>query len=46
MLNDDFVAEHALHFARRLRERAGDDPAKLITAAYRTALMRSRGFDL
>jgi len=40
MLNDDFVNEHAGYFADRLRARVGDDPAELITAAYRTALAR------
>ena len=40
MLNDEFVAEHAEYFAQRILQRVGDDPAKLITAAFRTALVR------
>jgi len=40
MLNDDFVAENASYFARRVEARAGADPARQIEAAYRIALAR------
>ena len=40
MLNDEFVDEHAGHFADRLLKQVGNVPTGLITAAYRTALAR------
>jgi len=41
MLNDEFVAEHAGYFARRVQKRTGDDTTGQITAAFRIALART-----
>ncbi len=40
LMNNDFVANQAKLFAGRVRETAGDDPAKEIDTAYRIALTR------
>jgi hypothetical protein len=40
LLNDEFVLRQAKLFADRVKETAGDDPAKQIDLAYRIALSR------
>jgi len=40
LLNDEFVLRQAKLFADRVREAAGDDPAKQADLAYRIALSR------
>ncbi|HET8549911.1 MAG TPA: PSD1 and planctomycete cytochrome C domain-containing protein [Bryobacteraceae bacterium] len=40
LLNDEFVLVQARHFASRVRQAAGDDPAAQIMSAYQIALSR------
>jgi mono/diheme cytochrome c family protein len=40
LLNDEFVLVQARHFASRVRQMAGDDPAAQIRSAYEIALSR------
>ena len=40
LLNDEFVLIQARHFASRVKETAGDDPATQVNAAYRIAISR------
>jgi hypothetical protein len=40
LFNGDFVNRQSRHFAERLRQEAGADPAKQIDLAYRLALAR------
>jgi len=41
MMNGKFLGEEAVHFASRLQQTAGDDPAARIAAAYQIALCRN-----
>ncbi len=40
LMNNEFVARQAKLFADRIKETAGDDPAKQVDAAYHLALIR------
>ena len=43
MYNGDFVSREAAFFARRIKEAAGDDPARQVEKAFLMALSRPPG---